>query len=213
MQFSRNTLFLFAQFGILLVLVIIASIITPYFLSLRNITNILRQASLIIIPAIGQAVVIISGGFDLSVGANLALGAVLTALLWKLGMPIWLAAMAGLLAGTLVGFINGFLVSRIKLPPFIATYGMMFVLMGVSMVLMHGDYVVGFPPGFTTMGTGYLGGGDTRLPIPFFIAIFIALVIDFFMTRTILGRQIYATGSKFGALPDYPGSMSITLHY
>lgn len=196
MSLSRNNLFLVAQLVMLLVLVAVAALISPYFLSVRNITNILRQASLIIIPAIGQAVVIISGGFDLSVGATLALGAVLTALLWSLGTPMWAAAIIGVASGLLVGVLNGLMVSRVKVPPFVATYGMMFVLMGTSMVLMHGDYIVGFPGYFKVIGTGYIGTGALRLPIPFIIAVLLALLVHVLMTKTTLGRQIHAVGSN-----------------
>lgn len=199
MRLSRNSLFLIAQFSMLLVLMVFASIVSPYFLSVRNITNILRQASLIIIPAIGQAVVIINGGFDLSVGATLALGAVLTALLWKLGLPIWLAATLGVGSGLVVGFLNGLMVSRVKLPPFIATYGMMFVLMGTSMVLMHGDYIVGFPDYFKFIGMRYLGTGTWKMPMPFVIAIILAVAVDLLMTRTTIGRRIQAAGSNASA--------------
>jgi ribose transport system permease protein len=196
MQLSRNSLFLIAQFLMLFVLIVVASLVSPYFLSYRNFTNILRQASLIIIPAIGQAIVIINGGFDLSVGATLALSAVLTALLWKLGLPIGVAATIGVLSGVVVGLVNGLLISRVKLPPFVATYGMMFVLMGISMVLMGGDYIVGFPDSFVYLGTGYLGFGDAKLPMPFIAAVLLAILIDALMTKTILGRQIYAVGSN-----------------
>jgi len=196
MSISRNLLFLLAQLGMLVLLVVVASFVTPYFMTGRNISNILRQASLIIIPAIGQAIVIIIGGFDLSVGATLAMGAVLTASLWKLGVPIGIAAVIGVIAGLFVGILNGVMVSRVKLPPFVATYGMMFVLMGTSMVIMYGDYIVGFPDSFTLIGTGYLDVGGFRLPFPFMIAILLAFIIDILMTRTTLGRRIYATGSN-----------------
>ncbi len=196
MALSRNSLFLVAQLALLVLLIVIASLITPYFLSVRNLTNVIRQASLIIIPAIGQAVVIIVGGFDLSVGATLALSAVLTGLLFKLGLPFGVAASIGLMSGLVVGLLNGLMVSRVKIPPFVATYGMMFVLMGVSMVLMHGDYIVGFPKPFKFIGMGYLGTGAVKAPMPFVVAILLALVVDTLMTRTTIGRRIYAVGSN-----------------
>jgi len=195
-MWSRTRVILLTQIAILIVLIVTATLVSPYFFTTRNLINILRQASLIVIPATGQAVVIISGGFDLSVGAILALSAVVTALLWKLGMPIYLAAICGLLAGLAAGWVNGILVSRVKLPPFVATYGMMFVLMGTSMVLMGGDYIVGFPEEFQFLGKGSAGVGDAQLPMPFVIAIITAAVLDVLMTLTTFGRRVHAVGSN-----------------
>jgi ribose transport system permease protein len=196
MSLSRSRMMLYTQVVILLLLVAVATMVSPYFLTSRNITNILRQASLIVIPAVGQAVVIISGGFDLSVGAILTLSAVMTGLLFKAGVPIYLAAMVGILAGVLAGCVNGLMVSRVKLPPFVATYGMMFALQGTAMMLLHGDYIVGLPESFQDLARGAIGIGEFRVPYPFLAAILAALTIGTIMTRTTLGRRIHALGAN-----------------
>ncbi len=196
-MWSRTRVILFTQLFILIALTAIASFVSPYFLTFQNAMNILRQASLIVIPAVGQAVVIIAGGFDLSVGAIFALGAVSSALLFKLGAPIYIWVPFGLLCGVAAGFINGIMVSRVKLPPFVATYGMMFALWGVSMLLLHGDYIIGFPEIFQVIGKGTLGfHPNFQVPMPFLMAVGLALIVDAIMSFTTFGRSVYAIGSN-----------------
>ena len=126
----------------LVVLCIGLSIASPYFFTLRNVFNVLQGMSTIGIMAIGMTIVLIAGGLDLSVGSVLAVGAVLSArLMTYTGLNPWLAVAAGLFAGAAIGAVNGLLVTRAKIVPFIATLGTLGVGRGLAFVLATGAVV------------------------------------------------------------------------
>jgi len=130
----ESGLFLF-----LMLIFIAMSIAKPdTFFTSGNLFNILRQVSLVSIVAVGQTFVMISGGIDLSVGFCLGLSGIIVADFIKLGMNPYLALLCGLLTGVLVGFSNGFLITRLKLPPFIVTLGMAKIARGIMYVLTRG---------------------------------------------------------------------------
>jgi ribose transport system permease protein len=168
------------------------SILSDSFLNLGNILNVLRQASLLFFLASGLTLVILTGGLDLSVGANIALSACLAATVIKsTGSPA-LGTLTGLLVGGLVGLANGLMVTRLRIPSFIATYGMLWVLHGVTYYYMGGETIHGFPPGFRQIGSGYLLG----IPIPVYLMVLFLGAGIFFAQRTVWGQQIYATGAN-----------------
>lgn len=183
----------------LVLLLILMRFLSPYFWKSDNIFNVLRGMSTIGIMAIGQTMIIITGGIDLSVGSVLTASSVITATLMFTGaLPPWLAVVAGLLFGTLLGAINGFIITRIKVSPFIATLGMLSIARGLALFFATGlqgtvasnvpmrDEAVNF------LGRGYIG------PVPFPVIEMIVLVLLFslFLRYTVLGRQIYAVGSN-----------------
>lgn len=176
----------------LILLMAIAGILNPRFLTFRNLSNITRQVSVIGIVAIGMTMVIISGGIDLSVGSVLALSAVAGMTVLNLTGSIPLSLLTTLAVGTLLGLINGTLITRGKLAPFIATLGMMAAARSLATFFVRGGNVVGEVEAYTTISRGIFLG--FRYPVYVFLAT--AIIIGIVMNRTRFGRYIYATGSN-----------------
>ena len=179
---------------LLLLEIIVFSLLSPNFLSANNIFNVLRQVSMLGIASCGLTFVIISGGMDLSVGAQIALGGLLGGLLMvNLHMPIAITVIFMLLLGTAVGSLIGFLSVKLKIMSMIVTLAAMTSLTGVAEIITNGYPVYGFEDSFALIGQGYLFG---IIPIPvivFFVVIFIAW---FILQKTYFGRHIYALGSN-----------------
>jgi ribose transport system permease protein len=168
------------------------ALVSSAFLGANNLLNLLRQASLVFLLASGLTLVILCGGLDLSIGANVAMSACLTATVMKAtGSPLAGCA-AGLASGLLVGAINGLLVTRVRVPPFIATYGTLWILHGLTYWFMAGDTIHGFPPAFRFLGSGYGLG----VPVPVFLMIGVLALGTLFLQYTTMGQEIYATGSN-----------------
>ena len=168
------------------------SIASDAFLTVTNIVNVLRQAALLFLLASGLTLVILTAGLDLSVGANVAMSACLAATLMKSAGSIALAVAVGLGSGLAIGLANGLLVTLLRLPPFIATYGMLWILHGMTYWFMKGETIHGFPPAFRAIGSGHWLG----VPIPiYFMAVFL-LVGVLFAQRTRWGQEIYAVGAN-----------------
>lgn len=180
--------------GILVLLIFIAVLIltTNEFLTPTNLDNLVRQVAVFAILSVGELFVILTGGIDLSVGSILGLSSGVTALLLAGGTPIPLAILAGLLVGLVVGLINGLLVSRLKLPPFIATLGMLGIARGVVLLLTGAKTIAPLPDAFNAIANGYFLG----LPTLFWILIVVAVVAAFILERTVFGRYVYAVGSN-----------------
>ena len=184
----------------LIILIILSAIIAPNFRSLDNIITILRQASVLLVLSSGLTAVLLTGGMDLSVGATAGFIGCICAQLLKSGVPIPLAALAGIGIGMIVGCINGLLAGI--LPSFIATYGTNWVMSGLAVIVMQGAVIYDLPKGFTQIGVGYTG------PIPnlIIIAAIVVIIIYVLLQRTTYGRQVYAYGSnptaaKYAAIP------------
>ncbi|MEP9352297.1 ABC transporter permease [Xanthobacter sp. KR7-65] len=168
------------------------SLASEAFLTANNILNVLRQASLLFFLASGLTLVILTGGLDLSVGANIGLSACLAATVIKAtGSPV-LGTLTGLAAGCMVGICNGLMVAKLRIPSFIATYGMLWVLHGVTYYYMGGETIHGFPPGFRQIGSGYFLG----IPIPVYLMVGFLVAGTLFAQRTVWGQQIYAIGAN-----------------
>jgi ribose transport system permease protein len=186
---------LLRDLGILPILIVIAilfSLTTTTFLTTNNLVNILRQASINIVLAVGMTLIILTGGIDLSVGSSLAVTAVV-GLLTSLNPSLqWGTVLFPLLAGLVIGLINGLLVAYVKLPPFIATLGTMTTFRGVSYLLPDGTTVINNNLNFAWVGNNYLG------PIPWLVVIaFIVVLLAWFLLRkTVLGVRIYAVGGN-----------------
>ena len=175
-----------------LLICIILSLLNGSFLSLGNILNVLRQASLLFFIASGLTLVVLTAGLDLSVGANVALSACLAGtVIQHTGSPL-LGILTGLLSGGIVGLLNGVMVTALRIPSFIATYGMLWVLNGLTYWYMAGETIHGFPPGFRQIGSGYLLG----LPIPVYLLLIFLAIGTAFAQRTIWGQEIYAVGAN-----------------
>jgi ribose transport system permease protein len=194
-----------------LLICIILSLLNDSFLSLGNILNVLRQASLLFFIASGLTLVVLTAGLDLSVGANVALSACLAGtVIQHTGSPL-LGILTGLLAGGIVGLLNGVMVTTLRIPSFIATYGMLWVLNGLTYWYMGGETIHGFPPGFRQIGSGYLFG----LPIPVYLLLIFLAIGTAFAQRTIWGQEIYAVGANPVAarLSGIPVSRRLLLVY
>lgn len=165
---------------------------TDAFLTLGNILNVLRQSALLFLMASGLTLVILTAGLDLSVGANIGLSACLAASVMTATGSSSLGIATGIGCGTLVGLANGALVAWLRIPSFIATYGMMWMLTGVTYYYMGGETIHGFPLGFRQFGSGYLLG----IPIPVYVMVFFLALGTAFAQRSVWGQQIYALGAN-----------------
>ncbi|MCD1654145.1 ABC transporter permease [Treponema zuelzerae] len=192
---SRETKQLFSTFSGLFALVIIFSILSPYFLTVNNLLTVATQTAIIAIIAIGQTYVMITTGIDLSIGSNIALSGMVAGLAMTNGIPVWASMLLGLASGCLVGAINGVMIAWGRIPPFIATLGTMTAIRGVSLTLTQGIPVSSLPKSFTVIGTGNIAG----LPIPVVLMVLLTVVFGFVLARTRLGRHVYATGSNIDA--------------
>lgn len=179
----------------LLGLFVLLALSSPAFLRSQNLINVLRQASLLTILSCGMTLVILTGGIDLSVGAVATLSSCMTANLFRVGQPgssVLLGVATALLVGALCGLVNGLMVAKVKLPPFIATFGMMQVARGCSLLLIGGNIIYGFRRDFRFLGAGVIGG----IPVPIMIAAAVVGVIWFISRKTVFGRSVYATGAN-----------------
>jgi ribose transport system permease protein len=168
---------------------------TPHFLTGVNISAVFVQMSIIAIIAVGQLMVIITAGIDLSVSSVVGLTGTLSAYLVVYSHTgVALGMFLGVLAGGAVGLINGLLITKVNLPPFIATLATLSGVGGVALLMVNGQ-PVGAPPSFNVLGTGKLG------PIPWAIIVMVIVAVFgwFVLARTTLGRAIYAIGSNYQA--------------
>jgi ribose transport system permease protein len=172
------------------------SVATDTFLTTTNVFNMLRSFSWIAIAAFGGTMVVLTAGIDLSVGSNMALSGLGTALLLTSGVPVPLAVLGGILVGSLVGLVNGALVTSFRIPPFIATLGMMSIARGITFGATNGWPVRGLPRTFINLGQGGIPIGPWDVPIPVVVMIVLALLTSLFLGRTVRGRHIYAVGGN-----------------
>jgi len=187
---------LLRRFGPLLglaLMCIVLSITSEHFLTVDNLLNIFRQSAVNALLGLGQLVVIITAGIDLSVGSILGFCCVLVAYLLKAGVPVWVVLPAGLAAGAALGLVNGLLLTKLRLPhPFIPTLGMMNVARGLALVLSGGFAISELPSSFRFWGAGTIA----FLPIPILVVIVFYVLFHLLLTRTTPGRDIYAIGGN-----------------
>ena len=179
---------------ILLVLIIgclIVSLLTPYFFVATNIFNVLRQISVYAILAVGEALIIITGEIDLSIGYMMGLCGVLTALMAKAGVPAVINLIIVLAFGAALSSIAGLLVTRFGINSFIATLGLQNICRGVCLLLTGGISIMVKNP-VSVLGGGYVG----RMPVSAIIMLVVILAFTLFTKYTQLGRNIFAVGSN-----------------
>ena len=177
---------------VMLALGAVMTVLSPYFLTTGNLSNLMKQVAIVAILAAGQTVVIISGGIDLSVGSVLALSAVTTGSLIDAGYSPGLAAAAGIFVGTLCGLINGVVISHGKIAPFIATLGMLGIARGMALVITKGVSYMVLIPFFDFIGSGTIVG----IPVPIIIVAIVFVSIAVMLKKTVFGRYIYAIGNS-----------------
>ena len=174
------------------VLLIVAGVKIPRFLSVDNILNVIRQTSIVSLVSYGSAMVIIIKGIDLSVGGLIACCAMISGLMMKTGIPMVFAIIAGIAAGALMGLFSGFMVEKLEVPAFITTLVIGQVANGFALMLNGGNSLGGFSNAYVFIGNGKLLG----IPVSIYITVFFVLLSFLIMNRTSLGTHIYAMGGN-----------------
>jgi ribose transport system permease protein len=183
------------QAGLGLVLFLLCAVLatlSPVFLTLGNITNILRDAALVAIAGIGMVAIILQGEIDLSVGSSQAIVGIVAVAVLNASSSIVVAFGVSLLLGALIGLLNGLLVTRAGINSLIATLGMMAILRGVAMVSTGAVSIQAKVPDFVNIGTGHLG----PVPVPVLLAAVLFAAVYFVLHHTPFGRYVYAVGSN-----------------
>lgn len=191
---------IFERFGILLILLammLVLTILEPTFLNIKNLTNILRQITVITILSYGVTNIIITGGIDLGLGAYVALSAVLAAKFAQpeSNLPVIVPILIGLATGTAVGIVNGTIISKCRIPPFIVTLGMTTIARGAAMLYANGKPISGFSHEFKM-----IGGGDVYgIPVPILILIVMTVLSHLLLNNTKFGKYTRAIGGNENA--------------
>jgi ribose transport system permease protein len=183
------------EFALVVVLLIMGTAMTiasPVFLDMGNLEAILVALSVEGTIAVGMMILLISGGFDLSVGSVVGFTGVVTGLCLQAGIPVLPAILTGLVAALAVGFLNGLLVAKMEINPFITTLGMSITIRGLLLVLAHGRAVLNLPPSFTTIGQGSLFG----FQYPILVMLAIVVIGDILMRNSRFFRQNYYIGGN-----------------
>jgi ribose transport system permease protein len=178
----------------LILLCVVFAVLSPVFLSIRNGLNVVDQVTVLGIIAIGMTAVIVIGGIDLSVGSILALS--MMAMGWlsnDKGLPFPLAMLLGVVVGALCGLGNGLLITRAKLPPFIATLAMMTVARGLANIITNGEQIVGYPDWFTALSTERHLGFLSATVALFIVLLLVSWIV---LQYRVVGRNLYAIGGS-----------------
>ena len=191
---SQSVLQKMGPFIGLLLIVVIITIMSPNFLTLNNLLNVLRQVSINALIAFGMTFVILTGGIDLSVGSILALTGAVTAGLMAGGVDPILAMFLGLLLGAVLGAINGLIIAKGKVAPFIATLATMTIYRGLTLVYTEGRPISGLgdSQAFQLLGKGYFFG----IPVPVITMVITFGILYFILKKTTFGRRVYAVGGN-----------------
>ncbi|WP_414672172.1 ABC transporter permease subunit [Lentibacillus sp.] len=197
MSWKQNLFKDFSKLGPLIgliIMVIFLGFMSDAFFTLDNIFNLLRQISVNALIAFGMTFVILTAGIDLSVGSLLALGSALTAGLLTSGIDPMLAVLLGLLIGFGLGAINGLIITKGKVAPFIATLATMTIFRGATLVYTDGMPITGLSDSFAfeMIGGGYVFG----VPFPVILMLVVFLILFFVLKKTVFGRQVYAVGGN-----------------
>lgn len=195
---SRSTRIkrIIGDFGLVIIFIAVIvyfSINSPVFLTVDNLTNIVRQSSIVGLVAVGLTFVMITAGIDLSVGSVVGLSAVGSALAaTSQGVPTIVAILIGVGIGALVGFINASMVSWGAIVPFLATLATLAIARSAALVITNGQPVFGFDESFQWLGAGFIG----PIPVPVLLFLIIAVVGDVVLSKTKFGRHVYAVGGN-----------------
>jgi len=178
---------------VLVILMALFSLASPYFFTFRNITNIINQNTYFIIVAIALSFVMIGGGIDLSVGYQMSLVGVVTAMLMMVyHLPVWLAVLLGLGLGTCLGLVNGLIVTNIKVFPLIATLATSIIFQGLSYLISKANTFRSYPDEFLSLTRGKVLG----LPVDVLLTLLIAIVVSIIYTETVYGFRLIALGGN-----------------
>jgi ribose transport system permease protein len=185
----------FREFMILAIVVagcIVMWFTTPIFMTFGNWSALLLQVSVECIVAIGMTILLASGGFDLSVGSTFALAGAMTAMTMVSGIPPIIAVLVGLATGAVIGFLNGFIIAKIGINPFVTTLAMMSMARGMLLVITRGRNISGLPGSFRVLGEGNVWG----IQNPIWIALLMVLIGDILLRKSRFFRQNYYLGGN-----------------
>lgn len=178
--------------GILLLVVLAMSLLSPNFRTTGNVEVLLLNGAVVALLALGQTFVLLTGGIDLSTGSTLALSGMSAALAMQAGLPWWLGAVVAVAVGLLVGVVNGAFIHYLNLPPFIATFSMFGIAGSIPMILTGAASVSVGDPTFAFLGRGSVFG----IPTPILLVAVAAAVFSVLLSRTKTGVHIYALGGN-----------------
>ncbi len=181
--------------GLLIIMLGISAVLTalsPYFLTVPNLINVVLTMSVIGIVSIGMTYVMLSGGIDLSVGSTMGLSAVIAATFAKNGSPFIVVVVVGLGIGFAIGLINGLAITLLRVPPLIATLAMLSIAKGVQLIYSHGVTVFGLGD-----AVGYLGRGSIGpIPVPIVLLVLLYILASISLGQTSFGRKVYSVGGN-----------------
>jgi inositol transport system permease protein len=182
----------FGVFLILIGMIIIMSLLTPFFFTPGNLLDIVRQVSIVGIAAIGSTIVLITAGVDLSPGSVIGIASVVTGMYAQPGIPIIVPILLGIVIGALAGLVNGILITKGSIAPFIATLAMMTAARGLAMLVSGGH-----PISVTSIPFAFIGGGSVLgIPVPIIIFLLLGVIFHIMLTKTKLGKWTYALGGN-----------------
>jgi ribose transport system permease protein len=193
-------------FGTLIALVIALTIATPHFFTAINLASVARQTAVINIIALGMTLVIITGGIDLSVGSILAISGLFGSMAIKAGQPILVSIAIGVGTGVVCGILNGLMITRLRISPFIVTLGTLEAYRGLALVISKGLPVHEIPDSFSFLGDGNLLG----IPFSLWVLAVCAIIMHSILENTKLGRYAFAIGSNQSAA--YYAGVPIKFH-
>jgi ribose transport system permease protein len=188
----------FIAFAAAIALFVFFSIVARNFFTVRSVLSLALQTSAVTLMGIGVTFTIITGGIDLSIGSVVALSGTVAVMVAIAGVPIGISMLIGLLVGVVCGLLNGLMITKLKLPPFIATLGMMMVARGVALTITNAAAYPA-PEGFGELGNGTIFGTGPEfpgIPYPVLVMIGVALFLHFLLSTTRIGRYTYAVGSN-----------------
>ncbi|OLS03793.1 ABC transporter permease [Tissierella creatinophila] len=191
-KIKRSGVFTYGILIFLMVLFLFLSFSSPYFLTVDNLTKVLRQIAVVGIVTVSMTMVILTGGIDLSVGSILGLTSVILAKLMVAGVSVPIAIIITLISGMGLGLFNGFLINKIKISPLISTLGTMTIYSGITYIVTKGVSIFGFPKSFSFIGQGYILG----VPVPIIILVIVYIFGFFILNYTRFGRYLYGIGAN-----------------
>lgn len=175
-------------------LLVLFSFLSPYFLTVQNLTNILLQNAYMIIAAVGLSFVMISGGIDLSIGYQMSVVGIVTAVCMKwLNIPVAPSIVVGVGCGVLMGLANGMASILLKVHSLIVTLGTLTIFQGLSYIISNQSAIINLPPAFKFIGQGYVADW---LPVSVVLMIICVAIASFLLNVTSVGRMIYAIGGN-----------------
>jgi ribose transport system permease protein len=183
----------FLPYASLVGLFVFLTLASPYFLTVGNLSSVIRQTTVITIIAIGMTMIMAAGGIDLSVGSIVGMTGVFAAMIVAGHRPTSVALAGAVLAGTLCGLINGTAITYLRIPPFIATLGTLGIFRGLTLIITNGIPVVSLTRDFGVIATGNI---LSLVPVPLVFLLVTAFLAQFILKYTKLGRYIYAIGSN-----------------